>query len=104
MGNRHFVVTNGVLKAKSDLRREFLEEFCETSRALLQEPVKEVVIDLTSVDFIFSSFIGVLGNLSQDCHNIGKSLIIRLSEKLAWVMDIDRNLGMFMRIEKIKDK
>ena len=100
----HFVVKNGILKAGADLRREYLDEFCDASRALLAEPTNEVVIDLTKVDFIFSSFVGVLGNLSQDCHNIGKMLVIHVPERLAWVLDIDKNLNAYMRIEKAKDK
>jgi len=104
MANPHFVVKNGILKAKADLRREHLDEFCDASRALLAEPTNEVVIDLTKVGFIFSSFVAVLGNLSQDCHNIGKMLVIRVPEKLAWVLDIDKNINAFMRIEKVKDK
>ena len=102
MAAEHFVVNNGVLKAASDLRREHLDEFCDAARSLLSEPEKELVVDLSKVDFMFSSFIGVLGNLSQDCHNIGKTLVVRLPERLAWVLDIDRNITMFMRIEKLE--
>jgi hypothetical protein len=31
-------------------------------------------------------------------------LVIRVPEKLAWVLDIDKNLNAYMRIEKAKDK
>ncbi|MBN1807463.1 MAG: hypothetical protein JW909_00215 [Planctomycetes bacterium] len=104
MSSRHFVVDSGVLKAANDLRREYLDEFCNTARALLSEPADKVVVDLTEVDFIFSSFVGVLGNPAQDCHNLGKMLVVRLPEKLAWVMDIDSNLRMFMKIEKVGNR
>jgi|YNPNPStandDraft_1061719.scaffolds.fasta_scaffold202420_1 anti-anti-sigma regulatory factor len=104
MASRRFVVSNGVLKAASGLRREYLNEFCEAARSLLGEPTDRVVIDLSDADHIFSSFIGVLGNLSQDCHNIGKTLTVRVPERLAWILDIDRNLSVFMKIERVPDR
>jgi len=104
MENRHFVVRNSVLVAGSDLRREHLDEFCEASRKLLGEPGGELVVDLSGIGFIFSSFVGVLGNLSQDCHNIGKTLVVRVPERFSWIFEIDKNLGMFLRVEKTEDR
>jgi anti-anti-sigma regulatory factor len=99
-----FRVARGVMLAKADLRREDLDDFCQAARKLMSEPGPELLLDLTRTGFVFSSFVGVIGNLAQDCHNLGKRLTLRIPEKLAWVFKIDRNLDLFLRLETVKKK
>ena len=99
-----FVVSSGRLVAASDLRREYLDDFCAAARRLLEEPGPELVLDLSRVRFIFSTFVGVVSNLAQDCHNLGKRLIVRVPERLAWVFRIDRTLTLFMRLETVTEE
>ena len=99
-----FRVARGVLRAEADLRRENLEEFCRAARKLVSEPGPELLLDLSRTRFIFSSFVGVIGNLAQDCHNLGKRLVVRVPEKLAWVFKIDRNLDLFLRLETVEEE
>lgn len=99
-----FQVAQGVMLAGADLRREDLDDFCRAARELMSQAGPELVLDLSRTRFVFSSFVGVIGNLAQDCHNLGKRLTVRIPERLAWVFRIDRNLDLFLRLETVKEE
>lgn len=99
-----FPVAAGVLVAGTDLRRENLDEFCHAARRLMSEPGPELTLDLSRVGFVFSTYVSVISNLAQDCHNLGKRLTLRVPEKLSWVFRLDRSLDLFLRMETVKEE
>ena len=97
-----FPVADGVLMAGTDLRRENLDD--QAARRLMSQPGPELMLDLSNVRFVFSTYISVIGNLAQDCHNLGKRLTLRVPEKLGWVFRLDRGLDLFLRLETVKEE
>lgn len=83
-----FVVHQGVLKAKSDLYWELLEDFEKACNKLLLSKEQHLVVDLTPVIFISSSFLGCLNNLVLKASRLKKRVKVRVTLDVSWLFDI----------------
>lgn len=83
-----FVVHGGVLTANSDLYWELLEEFEEACGKLLKSKRQNVVVDLTAVNFISSSFLGCLNNMVMKASRLKKRINLKVTLDVSWLFDI----------------
>lgn len=83
-----FSVNKGVLRANSDMYWEYLEEFDDACNRLLNSPNTFLELDLSSVNFISSSFVGCLGNLVREANRLQKRIVIKVSLDVSWLFDI----------------
>ncbi len=67
---------------------EFLEEFDSACERLLESRKKELRVDLTSVNFISSSFVGCLGNLVLQASRLKKRVKLKVTLDVSWLFDI----------------
>ncbi len=83
-----FRVAKGELYADTDLYWEYLEEFDAACNKLLDSRKSKLLIDLTSVNFISSSFVGCLGNFVLQASRLKKRVILRVTLDVSWLFDI----------------
>ncbi len=83
-----FTVEKGVLRAHGDMYWEYLEEFECACRRLLDTRRTRVVVDLTSANFISSSFLGSLGNLVLKASRVKKRIKLKVTLDVSWLFDI----------------
>ncbi len=83
----HFEVQGNTLTASVDLLWEYHSEFRDCCNALIQSEAEEIVIDLSSSGFIFSTYIGTIGSIIFLATENGKQLTIRVSRELSWLFE-----------------
>lgn len=96
-----FKVAKGVLKPGVDLYWEYLEAFDAACQRLLESRQQRLVVDLTLVNFISSSFVGCLGNLMLQALRRKKRVTLRLTEDISWLFEIMGGQGGIMDVEII---
>lgn len=84
----NFAVDKGVLRAWGDMYWECLEEFDNACKKLLKSRRTRVVLDLTAVNFISSSFLGCLTNTLMLASRLGKRMSIKVTLDISWLFDI----------------
>lgn len=92
-----FTVHNGVLRAKKDLYWEYLEEFDAACKELVKARRSTVEVDLSSVNFISSSFLGCLSTTVLRASRLKKRIKLKVSLDVSWLFDImgvEKNLDM----------
>jgi len=77
-----FEVEDGVLRVKSDLHRYMESDFVGLCDELITSSKDEVVIDLSKVRFVLSTFIGNIAVAQLKAQQAGKTLKIRVSGPL----------------------
>ncbi len=83
-----FTVEKGVLRAHGEMSWEYLEKFEEACGRLLESRRSRIEVDLTSVNFISSSFLGCLGNLVRRASHLGKRINLKITIDMSWLFDI----------------
>lgn len=83
-----FTVDKGVLRAHGEMYWECLEEFEEACGRLLDSRRSRIEVDLTSVNFISSSFLGCLGSLVLRASHLGKRINLKITIDISWLFDI----------------
>ena len=83
-----FVVEGNKLVANDDLYWESHDNFSAKCQELLEAKDAEIVIDLSKVNFMFSTYVGILGNLCLDAAEKDKTLAVRVSPKTEWVFNL----------------
>lgn len=83
-----FTVQKGVLRANTDMYWEYLEDFEVACRKLLDTRRSRVVVDLTQVNFISSSFLGCLSTTMLGAARRKKRLCLRMTLDVSWLFDI----------------
>lgn len=83
-----FEVEAGTLRVRKDLYWEDHERFLGRCRELLggSEPV--VTIDLGDCGFVFSTYLGVIGNLFVEAKEKNKRLKLRVSKRIEWIFHL----------------
>ncbi len=71
-----YELDNGVLKVSTDLRRDFDLSFDQACRELLGFPQDELRIDLSSVSYVNSTYIGMIAATFFQAQANGKTLSI----------------------------
>lgn len=96
-GPELFTVEKGVLRANGDMYWEYLEEFEAACLKLLESRRSKVEVDLTSVNFISSSFLGCLSNMVLQASRLRKRINLRVTIDISWLFDImgcQKNMDM----------
>jgi anti-anti-sigma regulatory factor len=83
-----FTVEKGVLRAHGEMYWEYLEEFEAACARLLESRRARIEVDLTSVNFISSSFLGCLGNMVLQASHLGKRINLKVTLDISWLFDI----------------
>lgn len=92
-----FTLHNGVLRAKRDLYWEYLEEFEAACKELVKSRRSMLELDLSSVNFISSSFLGCLSTTVLRASRLKKRIRLKVSLDVSWLFDImgvEKNLDM----------
>ena len=83
-----FVVKGNRLVANGDLYWESHDAFSEKCQELLETESADIEVDLSRVNFMFSTYIGILGNLCLDAAERNKKLAVKVSPKTEWVFNL----------------
>jgi anti-anti-sigma factor len=83
-----FVVEGNTLTANHDLYWESHDAFSEKCQELLNSKGDRLVVDLTRVNFMFSTYVGILGNLCLDAAERNKKLAVRISPRTEWIFNL----------------
>lgn len=83
-----FSISKGVLRANNDLYWEYLEEFDAACNKLLDSRRARLEVDLTSVNFISSSFVGCLSSLVIRASRLKKKVVLKVTLDVSWLFDI----------------
>ena len=65
--------------------------------SLLEQPDRDVIIDLTGVSYMASQYLGALAAIAMEASKAGKELTVRASDKVAKVIQLagfDRILSL----------
>ncbi len=83
-----FHVEDNTLTAEDDLYWESHDEFSEKCQELLDAKAAEIVVDLSKVNFMFSTYVGILGNLCLDAAEKDKKLAVKVSSRTEWIFNL----------------
>jgi hypothetical protein len=92
-----FTVEKGVLRANRDMYWEYLEAFEAACQEILETRRNRIEVDLTSVNFISSSFLGSLGKLVLKASRLKKRITLKVTLDVSWLFDImgpQRNMDL----------
>ena len=81
-------VKGGTLQVHKDLYWEDHESFTNKCQELLKKDPDEVVIDLTDCGFVFSTYLGIIGNLFVEAKEKNKKLKLRVSRRIEWIFQL----------------
>jgi anti-anti-sigma factor len=71
-----------------DLYWESHEAFSGKCQELLACEDAKLVIDLTEVGFVFSTYLGILGNVFVEAKEKDKDLVLRVSRRIEWIFQL----------------
>jgi len=83
-----FEVDGNTLQVHNDLYWEDHESFTNKCQELLSQDPEEVVIDLTDCGFVFSTYLGIIGNLFVEAKEKQKKLKLRVSRRIEWIFQL----------------
>ena len=83
-----FKVKGNTLEVHNDLYWEDHESFTAKCQQLLKDDPEEVVIDLTDCGFVFSTYLGIIGNLFVEAKEKNKKLKLRVSRRIEWIFQL----------------
>lgn len=81
-------VDGGLLTARVALDQHYAETFEEACNRLLDSGVRDLVLDLSHIDFVSSACFGIILSLSVRCVSRGKELSMRVKPELVSVLDL----------------
>ena len=85
---KNLEVSAGVLTVHADLDQHMTEEFDEACDQLLESGVRDLVIDLSPIDFVSSSCFGIILALQVKCVSREKELSLKVTQDLVGVLDL----------------
>ena len=88
MAPPEFELKGNKLVVHQDLYWESHEAFSQKCQDLLACEEKTLVIDLTQVGFVFSTYLGILGNVFVEAKEKGKDLVLRVSRRIEWIFQL----------------
>ena len=83
-----FEVSGNTLEVHNDLYWEDHEGFSGKCQELMAGDQEEVVIDLTDCGFVFSTYLGIIGNLFVEAKEKKKKLKLRVSRRIEWIFQL----------------
>jgi anti-anti-sigma factor len=81
-------VKGNTLEVHKDLYWEDHDGFSKRCQDLLAGEGPEVVIDLTDCGFVFSTYLGIIGNLFVEAKEKNKKLKLRVSRRIEWIFQL----------------
>lgn len=98
MENNYLRVENGILKVNKDLRQDFDLAFDESCNELLASPNPSLVIDLSAVSYINSTYIGMIAATYFQAQSMKKELRVIARQS---VLSILKSAGFdgFIKLE-----
>jgi anti-anti-sigma factor len=96
-----YELSGGVLRISGPIGYDLHPEFAPRCRELLQCPEQEILLDLSGVAYLSSTYLGVLAPLYLKATDAGKVLTIRVQNKVGRVFRLagfDR-LGKFETVD-----
>lgn len=81
-------VKGGTLQVHKDLYWEDHESFTKKCQQLLNGEGDTVTIDLTDCAFVFSTYLGIIGNLFVEAKERNKKLKLRVSRRIEWIFQL----------------
>lgn len=94
----NFELHGNTLTSNVELIWEYHSEFRDACEKLLQCSAKELVLDLSHVEFIFSAYMGTIGMVLRESSKREKQLTIRIAPALRWLFEMV-HLSQLARIE-----
>lgn len=83
-----FEVSGNTLEVHNDLYWEDHETFTNRCQELMAGDEEVVVIDLTKCGFVFSTYLGIIGNLFVEAKEKQKKLKLRVSRRIEWIFQL----------------
>jgi anti-anti-sigma regulatory factor len=83
-----FDVKDNTLEVHNDLYWEDHDGFTAKCQELLAGPHEQVVIDLSDCGFVFSTYLGIIGNLFVEAKEKQKKLKLRVSRRIEWIFQL----------------
>lgn len=83
-----FTIKSGFLRANIDLYWEYLEDFDAACDKLLESKRDILELNLSSVNFISSSYVGCLSSLILGAAKRKKRVNLKVSEDTSWLFEI----------------
>ena len=76
-----YTVTGNTLVAREELHPDQVKEFGEACRLLLDAPDDTAVIDLREVRYVYSSYVGIIGNFAHAHEHLEAACLIGIVRK-----------------------
>jgi anti-anti-sigma factor len=86
--SQSYLIENGVLHVMKDLRQDFDLSFDRACSELLASSERELVIDLSRISYIHSTYIGMIAATFFQAQAAGKSLTVRGRENVLQVLRV----------------
>ncbi len=83
-----FLVNNAIVTAGEDIYWEHVPDFENITLDLIASDNVNLVLDLSQVSFISSSFLGVLSIFILRAKRAGKNVKIKVSIDIIWIFEI----------------
>ena len=83
----NFKFHENTLTVNVELYWENHAEFLKCCKCLIESEYDRIVLDLTQVTFIFSTYMGTIGRLLAQCTKENKHLTVRIPSSLSWLFE-----------------
>lgn len=97
----NFELQDNTLKANIDLYWEDHEDFKKKCDSLVSSEFEKIVLDLSEVSFIFSAYMGTIGQLLAETSSRKKTLTVRISETIYWLFELS-GFDKMVKLEVVK--
>ena len=87
-GQNDLEVKGNTLEVHKDLYWEDHDSFTQNCQRLLEGEGPEVVVDLTDCGFVFSTYLGIIGNLFVEAKERKKKLKLKVSRRIEWIFQL----------------
>ncbi|MCX7935038.1 MAG: hypothetical protein N3A66_07240 [Planctomycetota bacterium] len=89
VSSANFEIEDNILTANLEhLYWEDHGEFIKQCSQLLRTPHKRIILDLSSVIFVFSAYVGTIGRLLTEAASQSKTLTVRINKNLLWFFEL----------------
>lgn len=95
-------VERGVLWVNQDLRQDFDLSFDQSCAALIAEPFDRLLIDLTAITYISSTYVGMIAATFFQARMQNKTLAIRARPSLINILN-KAGFANFIHLETVPD-
>ena len=98
MENYH--IAHGTLRVNRDLRQDFDLTFDQACAGLIADPSAELLIDLTPISYISSTYVGMIAATFFQAQAQGKSLSVRARPAIIRILQ-NAGFANFIKLESV---